>query len=386
MTYTRAIEDIPSGAKGLARKTRRIRELVERAKRDPNFRGQVARILRSVTEKDHWGEIQAVVEFVRGRVRYLRDPWSPTGLELFTDPRTLLRDALRGEASGDCDDHVILASAMLETAGYETRYPVGAAGPEDYRHIWLEVLQPRAGWVSVDLTAKEQEIGWSPGDSYHHVETHTGRGETMHGLGNHAPPALPRSFHNVYAEPGIYVGSTPSDFFRAVAMRGKLPQGDAYTLLGPGHNPSDLGGWLSDVADKVKGYVKEYAPIVAGAAGTVIGGPGVGVTAMNVAGALTSEGVKETKPALSAAPMGTATQAAGGSWYQDSRIVEAELQRQLAAKQAATAESSAAKAEAAARAALAEQELQRLSGGGGGFNPLWLAAIGLPVAFLLLRR
>ena len=65
-------------------------------------------------------------------------------------------------ASGDCDDHVILASALLETAGYPTRYVVGGLPPQDYKHIWLEVRHPREGWLPIELTKKDVPVGWDP--------------------------------------------------------------------------------------------------------------------------------------------------------------------------------------------------------------------------------
>lgn len=389
MNYSSQLEDIPGGAPGLALKAKRIRQLVERAKRDPNFRSKTAELVEEIAEKDHTGEIHTLVNFVRNRVRYLRDPWAPGGLELFTDPRTLLRDALRGKASGDCDDHVILASALLETAGYETRYPVGADGPEDYRHIWLEVLHPQTGWISVDLTTKEQEIGWDPGPAYHHVETHTGKGEDMT-LGYHHARALPPSFHNAYAEPGVYAGSTPSDFFRAVAIRGALPQGDAFALLGEGHNGS-LDGFFSKIAESFKDVVKTVAPIAAGVGGTIIGGPALGQAGMGIVGALTGdEATAQTNPLAATTtnmigpppPPGAtdavsaATQAAAIAEAQQ-RVAEAELQiaRQKFARE---------REEAAL-----ENKLRELRGGGafGGIPPaLLFGGLGLGALLLLRKR
>lgn len=150
------IETIPGGAAGLRRKIARIRELVEAAKRDPWFRDQVVRIVGSVPEKDYRAERERVIGWVMRHVRYVRDPHAEGGLELFTTPQRMLRDILRtGRAHEDCDGHVILAAAMLETIGHPTRYRVGAVAPGDYRHIWLDVRDPRTGqWHAYELTDK----------------------------------------------------------------------------------------------------------------------------------------------------------------------------------------------------------------------------------------
>lgn len=168
---TATIEAIADGRPGLQAKVARIRSLVEKAKRDPHFRDRVHELLQQLPEKDHAAEISTLVEHVRRGVRYMRDPWSPTGLELFIEPQTMLADIESGKASGDCDDHVILASALLETAGYPTRYRVGGVPPDIYQHIWLDVQHPRKGWLPVELTRKDKPVGWDPSPRFPLVET-----------------------------------------------------------------------------------------------------------------------------------------------------------------------------------------------------------------------
>lgn len=155
------LETIPEGRAGLDAKVRKIRALVEAAKRDPAFRERAAAIVASVPQRDQVGEITAIFDFVRDGVRYLRDPWAPEGLELFTAPAQLLRDVDAGTAAGDCDDHVILASALLETIGYRTRYRIGGLPPDHFRHIWLEV-QSSGGWLPLELVKKDEPAGYDP--------------------------------------------------------------------------------------------------------------------------------------------------------------------------------------------------------------------------------
>lgn len=232
------LESIPGGAPGLRIKTRRIRAMVERAKRDPRFRQKVAALVHHLDEKDHSGEIAELVDYVDRGIRYLRDPYAPKGLELFIEPRRMLADIEAGSAAGDCDDHVLLASAMLETAGYPTRYRVGGFPPDHYRHIWLEVQHPREGWQPIELTKKDWPIGRDPSGKFPLLETHEEsrmarpkpkryarrprarrrpRTTEVDGLGDF-PQEIPPSAHNVKRGAPVYYGGTPSDFFREAVL------------------------------------------------------------------------------------------------------------------------------------------------------------------------
>lgn len=259
-----ATETISHGKRGLDAKIKRIRELVEASKRDPKFRARVAEIIAGVAEKDHQGEIAAVFDFVRSRVRYMRDPWSPNGFELFTEPSFLMEQIGLGElAVGDCDDHVLLASAMLEVAGYRTRYRIGGRPPDQYQHIWLEVEVPRSGWMALDLTGKDKPMGWDPSSLFPLTLTYEANGASTMGLGDtypallnrrflskrhgmvpsrfaHAaqrqrsvgelagpPTKVPPSFYNTVAANSrapSYMDATPSDFMRACSIRQMLPE------------------------------------------------------------------------------------------------------------------------------------------------------------------
>ena len=176
-------EQIPGGQPGLLRKIDKIRELVHAAKRDPAFREATVGVVRKVRERDWSGEIGAITRFVRDRVRFTQDPYDSDGLELFVDPRLLIQQALGGTAAEDCDGHVLLASAMLETIGHPTRYRVGGAAKHRYAHIWLDVLHPKRGWVPIELTRKNAAIGWDPSSRFPHTETYPSEAATMGQLG-----------------------------------------------------------------------------------------------------------------------------------------------------------------------------------------------------------
>ena len=354
--YVSSVTKIEGGRPGLKAKVRQIRYLVERAKRDGAFRAKVAHLVAELPEKDHRGEIELLVDYTKGGIRYLRDPWSPGGIELFIDPRTTLAEIGQWESgkrryrpSGDCDDHVLLASALLETAGYPTRYIVGGVPPDHYKHIWIEVHSPSTGWLPVELTKKDAPVGWDPSERFPLVETYKGGHSTMSGLGQISltipiplglgnlpprvvarrrlraygrtlPPAYrpanalggfdtpslrPPSFHNTWQDTALYAGATPSDFFRATEIRAMLPEWSPLrhsTLLGydaPGLDHAlmdwdELAGFsryfkkirkvIKAPFSKIAEVGKKYLPEIVGVAGTIVGGPMLGITAMTTVG------------------------------------------------------------------------------------------------------
>jgi hypothetical protein len=281
------IEQIPGGRAGLVHKIRRIREYVEAAKRDPDFRHTVAQVVAHLPAHDHDAELAAVVDFVRRRVRYLHDPWSPDGFEFFQKAPLLLRQALAGVASGDCDDMVILGSAMLESIGFPTRYRVSATAPEVYNHIWLEVQAPRRGWTPVELTYTSPAIGWDPSSRFPIVETFSGLGgspmvtnQLVHVPGGHPSMLVPVR----YANPR-YHGLLPSDLKRLRRLLGSDERVRAMQQLA---ELGVLAGWFDKITDTVKSIgrkidttLRPYYGQILSTAATAI--PGVGpVVSMGV--------------------------------------------------------------------------------------------------------
>ena len=246
------LERIPRGKAGLNAKLRRIRGLVEKAKQDPVFRQAVVGIVRQVPERSWQLEVSTIMDWVRDHVRYTLDP---AGLELFVAPQLLLQQGLAGDAAGDCDDHVMLAAAMLETLGHPVRYRVGGPGPGKFRHIWLDVLQRGRGWVPMELTKNDAALGWDPAKLFPHIETY--KGGTMSGLGE--VPTIERvalrvaGWSNTTAPmqaaslgPQTYWGLLPSDLLRIQAHMQNAPGITVEELAGAfGLGDLDLGN-LSD--------------------------------------------------------------------------------------------------------------------------------------------
>lgn len=98
------------------------------------------------------GQVNAVLAFVKDRVRYVRDPINH---EYIQSPLGMVRDIQKnGYCYGDCEDHVMLFNCMLGSIGIDTK-PVGVKLNKSitYNHVISTVLTNR-GWIDLDPCAK----------------------------------------------------------------------------------------------------------------------------------------------------------------------------------------------------------------------------------------
>lgn len=269
MPIAQQTETIPHGKPGLDAKVAKIRQLVEGAKRDAAFRGQVMRVLHNTPAHDELGEIGRVWSFVRRHITYRRDP---VGVEFFQSPQLLMQAG----ATGDCDDQVILAAAMLETAGYPVRYRVGALDPGQYRHIWLDA-KTRKGWVPLELTKRDALFGFDPSKDFPVTETYLGAPMPTSNMlvpqaGGRPTAIVPTALRTSRAR-YRYFGLLPSDVRRL-----RQRYGDAA-----------LEGWFSDTVKRVGKQLKRSLPDIAAGAGMIFGGPAGAQFGASIASGFTGE-------------------------------------------------------------------------------------------------
>ncbi|WP_327433325.1 transglutaminase-like domain-containing protein [Streptomyces sp. NBC_01236] len=148
---------IPPGPAGTARTVAHMRWFILRGAKDFAVRRRAVRILtsRGVRPKDYLGEIKALFEWVRGTVRYTRDPHR---VELLHSARRMIQ--LR---AGDCDDMTILLGALLQSVGHPVRVVLcgpDATRPGLFTHVYLEVRH-RGRWIALDATMPHP-MGWAP--------------------------------------------------------------------------------------------------------------------------------------------------------------------------------------------------------------------------------
>ena len=157
VTLNARVAPMPSGSAGVFTTVSTMRQMVNMSKRDPRIIQASTSIIWTAPERDELSEVQALYEWVRDGVRYVRDVHA---METLSDPAITLARRL-----GDCDDQSALLASMLESVGYPTRFVMGAfAAPGVWDHVWLQVFA--AGeWIDIDPT-EHQYLGWAPPDPF----------------------------------------------------------------------------------------------------------------------------------------------------------------------------------------------------------------------------
>jgi hypothetical protein len=148
---------LDNGDAGSAQTLAAMRSLVEQAQASQIVQAAVTQALDGTPEKNANVEAAALVGWLRAHYRYQNDP---VNVELVRDPRYALRQIqLSGTFAGDCDDASTLLAALLETAGYSTRFVLQGEAGQDFQHVLVEA-DLDGTWTPIDLTNRSAAIGW----------------------------------------------------------------------------------------------------------------------------------------------------------------------------------------------------------------------------------
>lgn len=127
---------------------------VLQGKASPTIRYRALALTSSLRQKDKLGEIQALWDFVRNRIRYVKDI---RGIETIQDAEQTLV-----QASGDCDDKAILLDALLESIGHPTGLWAVGFKPGVFTHVIpITRLGPGNRWFPLETT-EDKPWGWYP--------------------------------------------------------------------------------------------------------------------------------------------------------------------------------------------------------------------------------
>lgn len=109
---------LPNGQRGNLKTVDMIIKVARARSRHPLVRELTLRVLETagIKSQDYVNEAIAVGNFVKNKVRYVRDI---QGVETLHDPLTLIDQLRRGEAQGDCDDMSLLIASMLLSIGHQ---------------------------------------------------------------------------------------------------------------------------------------------------------------------------------------------------------------------------------------------------------------------------
>lgn len=132
-----------------------MRAIVRAAVRSPDMvvRNRALAIVRGLPSKNFDAELVTVYNWVDREIRFVRDI---RGVETLQTPEKTLEIG-----QGDCDDHAILMSALLESLGFSTRFRAVGFAPDYYSHVLTEARLGNT-WVPLETTVLGAYIGWYP--------------------------------------------------------------------------------------------------------------------------------------------------------------------------------------------------------------------------------
>jgi len=147
--------DIPNGAAGVFTTAAAMRQLINAYKTDIEIRTTAGNLVFLTPEKNDLAEVEALFNFVRDNIRYLKDVHA---VETLTTPDRTLQLGY-----GDCDDQVVLLGSLLESIGYPTKIVLtGYGDPGIFEHVYLQTLIQNQ-WVDMDPT-EQIPLGFAPPD------------------------------------------------------------------------------------------------------------------------------------------------------------------------------------------------------------------------------
>lgn len=143
---------IPEGKAGTVETLKVMRGLVRNYKKSLPIRNIALSVIQHLNGKDYGGELQALQNYVRNRIRYVRDI---RGVETIQTPEATLQIG-----QGDCDDQSVLLASLLESIGHPTRFVAIGFAPDQFDHVFVE-SRLGAGWISAETT-EPVGLGWQP--------------------------------------------------------------------------------------------------------------------------------------------------------------------------------------------------------------------------------
>lgn len=285
-----------SGDAGTFQSLSAMRAAIDADRTSPLVRNAAVQAVAGAPERNFTSELTGILEYVRERVRFTRDPLD---VEYVQSPDFLLR-AIRqdGTAAGDCDDSAVLFAALAEAVGYETRFAVLGGAGENFSHVIVEVRDTAGRWVSVDPSQRGRGIGWRPTVGVGREGTEMRmrvNGKRL--LGEDYIPGVAFDLASFDIAPLDFASLPAADSFGAVDT--SSPAAVGVTDTNAGGFFSDLFGGLTKAVSAVLpiaerygavkpviGYSTTGAPIYASATLPVAGAYGAAYTGLTQAGPL----------------------------------------------------------------------------------------------------
>lgn len=104
-------------------------------------------------EKSEWHQANALFEFVRDHIRYIKDIHQ---VETISTAEKTLETKI-----GDCDDQCILLASLAESVGIPSMFVLaGYNSPEEFEHVYCALFVD-SEWIPCDPT-EANVFGWAP--------------------------------------------------------------------------------------------------------------------------------------------------------------------------------------------------------------------------------
>lgn len=114
-------------------------------------------IRENTLSNDEYNNFTMLVNWVRRKVKYVADP---VGQEFIKSPVNMLGEInMFGQATGDCDDHVILLGALVQSIGMPTiAVGVKINGSIGFNHV-INSSFVDGRWIDADACVKDGVTG-----------------------------------------------------------------------------------------------------------------------------------------------------------------------------------------------------------------------------------
>lgn len=98
-------------------------------------------LVAQLRQKDRFGEIKALHQYVRDHIRYVRDV---DGVETVQHPLYTMQ-----VRQGDCDDKATLLAALLKSIGYPCEFVAVGFAPGQFSHVYVNAVLNDRGRVRI---------------------------------------------------------------------------------------------------------------------------------------------------------------------------------------------------------------------------------------------
>ena len=140
----------------------RIHQIIKSSAFNPYVRKFTESLVIDLAPNDKIGELRAIHDFVKYKVRYTKDPY---GMEYVQTPPLLLKQIeMKEQPAGDCDDMTTLTLSMMKSIGYPVATKITSYSPNGkFSHVYGMVFVNNK-WIPTDTTVRSRQLGWeAPG-------------------------------------------------------------------------------------------------------------------------------------------------------------------------------------------------------------------------------